>query len=180
MEPKEFQLLVSAIRTYYPREKILPNKESMELWYNRLKDLDYQDAANALNRWVSTEKWSPSIADIREAVSEMRRDTVDDWTEGWNQVTRAIGKYGYPDESGALASMDDITRECVKAIGWKNICDSEEIGVERGHFRMMYEQRKERVRKSEVIPDALKNQVELKLASVGKTLALEETRELTN
>jgi len=155
MNKKEFAIFTDAMRTYYPKEKVLPNEQAMALWYDRLKDLDYQDAANALNRWVSTEKWSPSIADIRKAVSEMRRDTVDDWTEGWNQVTRAISKYGYPDEPGALASMNEITRDCVKAIGWKNICDSEEIGVERGHFRMMYEQRKERVRKLEVIPDAL-------------------------
>ena len=170
MDPNQFMRWADAMRTYYPREKIMPNKQAMELWYQRLKDIDYQDAVYALNRWVSTEKWSPSIADIRTMVSEMKRDTIDDWTEGWNQVTRAISKYGYTDQTGALASMDEVTRECVKAIGWMNICNSEEIGVERGHFRTMYEQRKERIRKSEIIPNALKNPVELKLIGIGKSL----------
>lgn len=140
------------------------------IWYELLSDLKYQDVQRALKRWMATEKWAPTIADIRSMVLEVNRNVVSDWTEGWSQVTRAISKYGYPNESGALASMDDITRECVKAIGWKNICDSEEIGVERGHFRAMYEQRKESVRKYEIIPDALKSPVELKLAGVCKTL----------
>lgn len=170
MDFKQFVKWADALKTYFPREKLLPSKEAMTLWYQMLKDIEYMDAVNALNRWVSTERWSPSIADIRKTVAEMHRDTVDDWTEGWNQVTRAISKYGYTDQPGALASMDDITRECVKAIGWTNICNSEEIGVERGHFRTMYEQRKDRVRKSEVIPNALKNPVELKLVGVGKSL----------
>ena len=170
MDFKQFGEWADALKTYFAREKLLPSKEAMALWYRMLKDIEYPDAVNALNRWVSTERWSPSIADIRKMVAEMHRGTVDDWTEGWNQVTKAISKYGYTDQTGALESMDDITRECVKAIGWTNICNSEEIGVERGHFRTMYEQRKDKVRKSEVIPNALKNPVELKLVGVCKTL----------
>lgn len=140
------------------------------IWHEMLSDLNYRDVQQALKRWIATEKWPPTIADIRSMVLEVNRNSVGDWTEGWNQVTRAIRNYGYYREPEALNSMDEITRECVKAIGWKNICDSEEIGVERGHFRAMYEQRKERVRKSEIIPDALKNPVELKLVGVGKAL----------
>lgn len=170
LNTEQFANWVSALRTYYPKEKILPNNQALDLWYQMLKDIEYMDAVNALNRWVSTERWSPSIADIRKTVAEMHRDNVDDWTEGWNQVTRAISKYGYTNQPGALASMDDITRECVKAIGWMNICNSEEIGVERGHFRTMYEQRKGKIRKSEIIPDALKNPIEMKLVGIGKTL----------
>lgn len=171
MTKQETLKVMALIKAVYSKFGEGMNVEYMAgIWYELLSDLKYQDVQQALKRWMATEKWAPTIADIRLMVLEVNQDNVDDWTEGWNQVTRAISKYGYTDQTGALASMDEVTRECVKAIGWMNICNSEEIGVERGHFRTMYEQRKERIRKSEVIPNALKNPVELKLVGVGKSL----------
>ena len=65
MNRKEFALFASALRTYYPREKLLPNEQAMELWFNQLQDIPYKVAELTLNKWVATNKWSPSIADIR-------------------------------------------------------------------------------------------------------------------
>lgn len=171
MTKQEMLKVMTLIKAVYSKfGEGMDVKHMADIWHELLSDLSYHDVQQALKRWMATEKWQPTIADIRSMVTEMNRDTVDDWTDGWNQVTRAVSKYGHPNESKALASMDEITRECVKAIGWINICNSQEIGVERGHFRTMYERRKERVRKSEILPNALKNPVELRLSGVGKKL----------
>lgn len=69
MTREEFGVFSSALKTYYPKETLLPNKAAMELWYRQLQDIPYQIAESALNKWVATNKWSPSIADIRQISS---------------------------------------------------------------------------------------------------------------
>lgn len=165
MTGQETLKIMALIKTAYPRFiEGVDSKTAARLWHEMLKDLDYGEVQIALKRWIATEKWPPSIAEVRSMTTGLDNDTIGDWTEGWNQVTRAISKYGYWAESEALDSMDDVTRDCVTAIGWQNICQSTKVSVERGHFRTMYEQRKNSIRKSEAIPDALRTPVERLLA----------------
>lgn len=65
MDRKQFAQFAMALKTYYPRENILPNEQSMQLWYGHLKKIPYEVIELALQRWVDNNKWSPSIADIR-------------------------------------------------------------------------------------------------------------------
>lgn len=65
MNKKEFAIFTDALKTYYPKEQILPNPQSMDLWYQELKDIPFQIASLALRKWVATNKWSPSISDLR-------------------------------------------------------------------------------------------------------------------
>ena len=41
--------------------------------------------------------------------------------------------------SEALDSLDELTRRCVKRIGFQNICTSENVTADRANFRMIYE-----------------------------------------
>ena len=140
MTKKEFAIFASALRTYYPREKLLPNEQAMELWFNQLQDLPYDIATLTLNKWVATNKWSPSIADIREQAAGITHGTPRDWGEAWQEVLKAIRQYGSYQEKEALESMDETTRRVVNRLGFRNICASEEIQVDRANFRMIYEQ----------------------------------------
>lgn len=140
MNKKEFSIFAMALKTYYPRENLLPNEQAMELWFKQLEDIPFQVAEVGLNKWVSLNKWSPSIADIREIASETISGQITDWGDGWEQVLRAIRQYGSYNASAALDSMDSITRKCVERLGFREICMSENISVERANFRMLYEQ----------------------------------------
>ena len=156
MDKKEFSIFASALRTYYPREKLLPNEQAMELWYNQLQDIPYNVATATLNKWVATEKWSPSIADIRQLATEVVSGTVNEWSDGWEQVETAIKRYGMYNEAEALESMDEITRQAVKRLGFKNLCLSESQMTDRANFRMIYEQVAERKKKEAQLPEALR------------------------
>lgn len=156
MNKKEFALFASALRTYYPREKLLPNEQAMELWFNQLQDIPYKLAELTLNKWVATNKWSPSIADIREQALGITQGAAIDWGEAWQSVLRAISKYGSYQELEALESMDETTRRVVERLGFRNICMSEEIQVDRANFRMIYEQEQERTRQDAQLPPRLK------------------------
>ena len=128
----------------------------MELWYNQLQDIPYNVAEATLNKWVAIEKWSPSIADIRQLATELVNGVTKDWGDGWEQVDFAIRRYGAYREAEALESMDELTRQVVKRLGFKNICLSENLQNDRANFRMIYEQLAQRKEKEAVIPDKLK------------------------
>lgn len=71
MNKDEFAILASAIRTYYPAQKVLPNQQAMYLWFSHLKDVDYKAASLALDRWVINNTFAPTIADIRREVKKI-------------------------------------------------------------------------------------------------------------
>ena len=77
MTKQEFAILASAIRTYYPKEKILPNQQAMQLWFIHLQDIPYKVAEIALEKWVINNKWSPTIADLREYVKKVYWQAMD-------------------------------------------------------------------------------------------------------
>lgn len=156
MTKKEFALIADAIRTYYPKEKIFPNEQSMALWYEQLKDLDYKLTMQAVNTWVATNKWSPSIADIRATVVDMIDPTKKTWGEAWAEAVRAITHFGYYQEKEALESFDELTRTCVKRIGFKEMCKSEDLKTERANFRMIFEQEQEQRKLQAQTPQGFK------------------------
>lgn len=156
MNKKEFGIFASALKTYYPKEKILPNEQALELWYQQLKDIPYQVAELTLNKWVATNKWSPSIADIREQAAGIIQGEEKDWGEAWQEVLRCISKYGFYREEDALNSMDELTRKVVKRLGFKNICLSEDIQVDRANFRMIYEQEQTKAKQDAQLPPKIK------------------------
>lgn len=157
MDQKEFGQFVMALRTYYPREKILPNKEAMELWFRQLSDIPYPVAEAGLQKWVATEKWSPSIADIREMAAGVTEGEVPGWGEAWEKVQKAIRRWGSYQPKEAMESFDDLTRQAVKQIGWTNLCFSENETADRANFRLIYERLAERKKSDRLIPEALKN-----------------------
>ena len=156
MNKKEFAIFASALKTYYPKEKILPNEQAMELWFNQLQDIPYKVAELTLNKWVATSKWSPSIADIREQASGIIQGEGKDWGEAWQEVLRCISKYGFYREEEALNNMDKLTRKVVRRLGFKNICLSEDIQVDRANFRMIYEQEQSKEKQAAQLPPKIK------------------------
>lgn len=140
MDKQQFSVFASALRTFYSKENLLPNGQAMELWYRQLKDIPYEVAEAALNKWVATHKWSPSIAEIRELTTDICLGDIPEWGEGWRQVCVAIEKYGREYPKSSYQSMDAITAEAAKQLGaWWNVCTSENVDVLRSNFRTNYE-----------------------------------------
>lgn len=173
MERQEFMQFVAALRTYYPRENLLPNKEAIALWYRMLGDLSYPLLCGALDKWVSTNKWSPSIADLRQTAVAISEGEVMDYGEGWQEVTRAIGKYGFYRKDEALASMSPLTREVVKRLGWDTLCLSESPAADRANFRQIWETLAKREHEDRAIAPGIKTM----LSGLAGSLALDKPGE---
>lgn len=151
MTREEFINLTKALKTFYPRENLLPNMEAMELWYRELSDIPYTVAEAALRKYVSTNKFSPTIADIREMAASVSNGDKPLWSDGWDKVLRAIKKYGSYGQAEAMASLDELTRQAVKRLGYLELCRSENIMADRANFRMIFEQLADRQQQSNQI-----------------------------
>lgn len=139
MTYKEFGTWVFALKNYYPREQLLPNEHAVKLWYQELNDIPMIVAEAALRKWVSTSKWSPTIAEIREMCVDVKRGEAPDWSDGWSQVQTAIKRFGYTRPKEAMATLDPITRETVRRLGFYNLCVSENPMSDRKQFRDTFE-----------------------------------------
>lgn len=160
MTKKEFATFAAALKTYYPKENLLPNSQAMELWFRQLEDIPYNLAEMALNKWVATNKWSPTIADIREQAASVVNGEKPLWSDGWEEVVRAIKNYGSYGQKEAMESMSEITRMAVRRMGYIDLCRSENPVADRANFRMIFEQITEREQKQNQLPVSLKNLIE--------------------
>lgn len=153
---EEFGLFASALKTYYPRENILPNEKALELWFKQLEDIPFKVVEAGLQKWVSLNKWSPSIADIREMARDMVIGEISDYGEAWQEVQKAIRYFGFYREDEALDSLTPLTRKAVERLGFTNLCMSENPEASRANFRMIYESLAEREKKETQLPEKLK------------------------
>lgn len=158
MNKQEFAQIAGAIKTAYPAVNVLNDKQSMDIWYTMLSDLDYKVCQMAVLELISTSKFPPTIAEIREKCSQLIAPPIKDWSEAWEDVIRSIGKYGMYQAQEALASFDELTRKCVNRIGYVNICMSENIAADRANFRMIYEAEVQRKRAENQLPLALRTE----------------------
>ena len=170
MTRAEFGKLVTVIRGVYRDKEFLNDKDSAEIWYSMLKDISYDQAKLAVAKHAMTNKWAPSVADLRAQVVDIQADRAD-WSDGWEEVLRAIRRHGVYNEDEALASMSPLTRDVIKRLGWQQICLSEidDLTAIRANFRMIYEQKSETARETAMISLDLQNRIN-KLADGGSML----------
>lgn len=159
MTASEFSTFSAAIKTYFPKENVLPTKESMTLWYSALKDIPHDVASAALMQYVQTNKFAPTIAELREIATTIQSGNLPDWGEAWEKTLSAIREYGMYNEKDALASLDDLTRLAVKRLGYHDLCISENMMQDRANFRMIFEQLLERKTKEQKISPVVKKMI---------------------
>lgn len=157
---EEWKKLVKGLKSVYTSERFLPDREAVQIWYSLLKDMDYKVLALAAQKYMVTGKFPPTVAELRECAVEVLEPKVkEDYGHGWEQVMKAVSKYGYYNTEEALASMDPVTRKCVKRLGWKNICTSENQIADRANFRQIYEQERQRHREHLQLPEAVREAI---------------------
>lgn len=160
---EEFTKIGMAIKTYYPKEHdtLLKDEVAIKLWYESLKDLDYTNLMIALHKWVETERWSPTIADLRRLAFEVRNPAIPTWDEAWENVLQAVRHYGTQRMVEAMETFDEVTRKTVARVGWIQICTSEQIGIERAAFRDIYNVLSDKTKEQGQIAPAIRKVIEV-------------------
>lgn len=161
MEREQFKVLCKGMKAVYAQESFLPDADAFNVWFGLLGDLEYAVLNAAIQKYMLTNKFPPTIADLREIATSISAGDIPDWGEGWEKVLNAIRHFGFYRETEALESFDEITKTCVKRLGWRNLCLSENNNMDRANFRMIYEQLTERAKKENALPISLSNTIKL-------------------
>lgn len=165
MTLQETLAVMKILSVTYPRDAAYndPAKvaNTAEVWTMLLEDLPAPLVLAAVKKHCLTSKFPPTIAEIRDAATvTVRPDLQVTPMEAWGEVTKAIRRFGYYREEDALASLSEQTRSVVKAIGWKDICVSEEPDIIRGQFRRAYETMATRRKEEALLPTEFRHQLE--------------------
>jgi hypothetical protein len=172
MNKEEFKKIAMAIKTAYPNSNVFQDTGSMDIWFMMLSDLPYEIVQPAVLEHISTNKFAPSIAEVREKCAGLTSLQIPDWGEAWESVLKAIRRFGYMQEQEAYGTLDEITKKCVKRIGYQNICASENITADRANFRMMYEQEAQRQKTDNQLPLKLRNQKQQMLSQLVENISV--------
>lgn len=167
MTRQEAVTLVGMLSAAYPKYEI--TRPTIRLYEDFLQDLPFDLARAAVAKHITTSTFFPTVAELREAALSMT-DTApvaaDAWTEVLNEIAR-VGMYDKPNFS------HPAIEKTVKAIGWRNLCMSEQIGVERAHFMRIYgDYRKRETENAKVLPVLQRLGID-----TGKLFALPRGRE---
>ena len=81
MTRAEFASIAAAMRTYYPREQLIPNDQAMTLWFEQLEEFHPGAVEKALKHWVKSNKYSPSIAELRTLSQDVQEGRILDLNE---------------------------------------------------------------------------------------------------
>lgn len=159
MTKDEFVVLVKGLRSAYQRENFLGAAEDVGIWYEMLKDLPYEIAHKSVISHISTNKFPPTIAEIRQGAARMVSPEIPTALDAWSLVYKAIcnSSYHAEEEFAKLPPM------CQKVIG--NPANLREMAtmdtnavksVEQSHFIKTYNTIAEREKETAALPENIR------------------------
>lgn len=106
-----------------------------------LGDLTYEQVNAAVSALLQTSPFMPAVADIRARVLELERGPVLAGGEAWSSVQAAMKREGsYRTPGVEFAFRDETTARCVAAMGWRELCLSENTVADRARFIDLYDE----------------------------------------
>lgn len=105
-------------------------------WTMLLEDIEYAEGVAALKRWLATSHWLPAPAQIRAIVAEAKHGRRRPGGDAWGDVLSEVGRTG---RYRSPRFADPIVARAVDALGWVQICDSENVIADRARFVELYD-----------------------------------------
>lgn len=131
-------------------------KLTVNMWWQTLEDFDIKTVLSVVQKYSMNNTFPPTVADLRKMLVKATNPTaLKSAEEAWEEVITAVRRFGYYQQSEALKMFDEPTKRAVRAIGWADICKSENIGIERANFFKMYNAFSESKRDEELLPAKL-------------------------
>lgn len=165
MEREQFKVLVKAMKAVYAQPTFIPDQDAFNVWFALLGDLPYKQAELAVQKHMATEKFPPTIADIREKAEQITsvKETEMSELEAWAIVRKAIGRSNYYAEE----EFEKLPEACKMAVGnpsnlreWA-MMDSDQVGtVEQSHFVRNYRTAMQRIKEDRRMPEKVRTAIE--------------------
>ena len=166
MTPSERKKIQAVLMAAFPSAPFVD-----ELWERVIGDLDYTLVGAAIDRHVATNKWPPTPAEIREAALALVIGETRAGGSAWGDAVKAIKRYGYMRTPGVDFTFDDpLVAETVSAMGWLDLCSSENQVADRARFTELYDHLAATRRRSQ-LSEGLPAVKELRVAQARQSLS---------
>ena len=133
MSKPTLDLLMKKLVAAFPNSQATP--QTVVVYAEMLQDIPIVELEIVVNQVLAESKFLPAIAELREMHRKLGNINKITWADAWELVQKEIRRVG----SYQLPKFDDeLTARVVKAIGWRDLCISEEPGIMRAQFRDMY------------------------------------------
>jgi len=147
MKPSEAAEIVLMLMAAYPASKTMPTTSAV--YEVSLADLDAELTRKAVTRLIATQKWLPTVAEIRAVATDLRLGAVRNGGEAWKDAVAAVryvGRYDVPE------FPDPLVGQALQLWGsWTSFCDSpEDDPGGRARFIELYDSLAARRRQAEV------------------------------
>lgn len=156
MTKTEFYNLAKGMKAVYTQSNFLPDQVAISIWFGLLQDLPYKVASAAVNMYICTNKFPPTIADIRANAMQIMTGRAElNEEEAWQLVYKAICNSSYH----AQEEFDKLPETVQKAIGGAaslrelgQMDKSTVLSVEKSHFMRTYRAEVERKKEADRLP----------------------------
>jgi hypothetical protein len=133
-------MLVTAFPTTLARLSEEQQRDTMRVYREMIKDVDAQLAGQAIRGLIATSRFLPTIAEIREACMIAKYGRRRPGGDAWGDVVKALKRYGYTRTPGRDFTFDDqLVARAVGALGWAELCRSENAVADRARFIELYD-----------------------------------------
>lgn len=174
MTKNDIKMLLAMLGTVYSKN-LLPTPDALTIntWEALLGDMDFDKIKAAAIKWASTEKYPPTIADLRSLATESQYGTPKPAQQAWGLLQYAVLKFGYPGEEEALSLLDPETRNIVTQFGWKYFCQMpiENESTYYAQFRNAYDSECKREKSRRQVPEFIQKQIDNMRAPESKQIS---------
>lgn len=120
-------------------------QEQISVWYDFFKNDDYEVFRQAVKRIIPKNQFMPSIAELKSEITLISNPVLQmNADEEWDNVLKAIRRYGSYRQDEAMKSLNLYTANIVRQVGYMRICMSENIQWERKEFMELFKMNKDR------------------------------------
>ena len=143
MTLEEFGTLYTYLAKAYGKEV---DDTEFCIWYDFFKKNTSNEFKKAIVEVINERRTFPSIADVKEKIIKQEDEQVNlKADEEWEKVIDSVRRYGWPRPQEALDSLQPITRNIVKRLGYEEICraDAERKMFLRSAFIKSFDSEKE-------------------------------------
>jgi hypothetical protein len=143
-DEKDIAGVVAMLGAAYPN--FAPTEHTVEVYFQTLRDLPADLLKMAALHAISEagRKFAPSVGELRLAAAEIQRRAANIPTsyQAWQELIEAIRLVG--SYRPAPEFSHPLVGESVRALGWRNLCVSENLAADRARFIAAYEQFQQR------------------------------------
>jgi hypothetical protein len=124
-----------------------------KLWQKLFSEVMFSEAVHALMNYACLNKFMPHPSELLDYVAKFKNPEAFKSPEiAWEEVSKAIKRFGYYRQTEAFATFDDKTKRVVKAVGWSNLCHSERVDLVKRNFCDLWNTINTREREQERLP----------------------------